>query len=236
MIVATTGGVAARLPCPTGPALVDQLLTTVPTGPEVWKPVGIKPRFVSIATDALIDNDRGQIVSYSNSGNTAVSIAQAGSTGFDSGYFVCIQNDGIGSVTITPDTSSIAGGPNFTLTALQGTCIFSNETDYFIRSTLNVANVNCTSTAAPAACGSANIGAVTVAAAATTKVVNTTAVGPNSRIEVQFDSGLGANLAVTCDTMISPPLVTARVTGVSFTITLTVPPDGIACYSYSIRN
>lgn len=95
---------------------------------------------------------------------------------------------------------------------------------------------NCLSIASPAVCGSASAGAFTVAAAATTKVVNTTAVGLNSQIIVQQDSSLGLRLAVTCNTTVNPWIVTARVPGTSFTLTTTAPVTDPACFNFEIIN
>jgi hypothetical protein len=95
----------------------------------------------------------------------------------------------------------------------------------------------CISIASPAVCGSAAAGSVDIAAAATTIVVNTTAVTANSQIFVLYDSSLGTRLGVTCNTT-EPALygVTARTPGTSFTITATAPTINSACFSYFIIN
>lgn len=95
----------------------------------------------------------------------------------------------------------------------------------------------CVSIASPAVCGSSQGGFVTIAAAATTKVVNTTSVTANSQISLTFDSSLGTKLAVTCNTTLAPPYITARTAGVSFTITTAAAPTtNPACYSYTVVN
>lgn len=98
-------------------------------------------------------------------------------------------------------------------------------------------NSNCTSSAAPAVCGSAAAGSVVVAAAGTVVQVNTTAVTANSQIFVMYDSSLGTKLSVTCN-VTEPALygVTARTGGSSFTITSTSPTANPACFSYFIVN
>lgn len=100
---------------------------------------------------------------------------------------------------------------------------------------------NCSSSASPAVCGSASAGSFVIAAAGTTVTVNTTAVTANSQIEIQPDESLGTKLSVTCNTLISAvisPVITARVAGTSFTVT--IPGTGLvtnpACYSYTITN
>ena len=97
----------------------------------------------------------------------------------------------------------------------------------------------CASSASPAVCGSAAAGFFTIAAAAGTVTVNTTAVTANSVIGVAEDFSLGTALSVTCNTATAPGFsaVTARTPGVSFTFAVTnapsVNPD---CFSYFIIN
>lgn len=100
------------------------------------------------------------------------------------------------------------------------------------------AGPDCNSKVSPAVCTSAGTGSVVVAAAATTVVVNTTAAGPGTHIFVQEDSSLGTLLGVTCNTTpaTAPPTISARVTGVSFTITTTAPTTNPRCFSYYIFN
>lgn len=96
---------------------------------------------------------------------------------------------------------------------------------------------NCSSSASPAVCAAASAGSVVVAATATSVVVNTTAVSANSQIFVNFDSSLGTKLGVTCNTTTALPYVTARSTGVSFTLGIAVGPvTDPACYSYLVVN
>lgn len=98
---------------------------------------------------------------------------------------------------------------------------------------------NCSSSAAPAVCGSAASGSVVIAASGTAVTVNTTAVTANSQIYLQEDESLGTKLGVTCNTGIlaNPPAITARTAGTSFAIGittgLTVNP---VCFSYTIVN
>jgi hypothetical protein len=105
---------------------------------------------------------------------------------------------------------------------------------------LNTAT-NCSSSAAPAVCGSASAGSFVVAAAATTVTVNTTAVTANSQILLQEDQSLGAKLSVTCNTqsilVLGPPVITARSAGTSFSVAIVVAPTtNPMCVSYTISN
>lgn len=98
---------------------------------------------------------------------------------------------------------------------------------------------NCSSSAAPAVCGSSVAGSFTIVAAGTSVTVNTTAVTANSQIFIQEDETLGTKLSVTCNTGIlaNPPAITARTAGTSFAVGITA---GLAvnpvCFSYSIVN
>jgi len=60
-------------------------------------------------TYALVTGDRGKVVTFSNAASIAVSINQAGTTGFEAGWLTIVKNIGDGTVTITPTTSTIDG-------------------------------------------------------------------------------------------------------------------------------
>ncbi len=84
-------------------------------------------------TYAILNADCGKLVTLSNGSAIAVSIAQAGSGGnFASGWFADVQNTGVGTVTVTPTTSTINGGATLTLLTGQGVRIVSNGTNYLI--------------------------------------------------------------------------------------------------------
>lgn len=97
---------------------------------------------------------------------------------------------------------------------------------------------NCSSAASPAVCGNKPSGSVVVADAATTVVVNTTAVTANSQILLTPDQSLGTKLGVTCNTTYTTAVVSARTAGTSFTITISADPAGAnpVCLSYQIVN
>jgi hypothetical protein len=84
------------------------------------------------STYAILDSDRGKLVTISYATAQATSIAQAGSGGsFLSGWFCDVENTGVGPVTITPTTSTIDGAASVALTTNQGVRIFSNGVNYF---------------------------------------------------------------------------------------------------------
>ena len=81
-------------------------------------------------TYALLSTDRGKHVTLSNAASIAVSIAQAGTTGFADGYFTYIEVIGVGAATITPTTSTINGAATLVLDSGMSAILFSDGTNY----------------------------------------------------------------------------------------------------------
>jgi hypothetical protein len=80
---------------------------------------------------AIKDSDRGTLVKLGNAAAVAVSLPQAGASDlFGPGWFCDIVNDGVGTVTITPATSTIDGLATLPLTQYQGCRIVSDGTNY----------------------------------------------------------------------------------------------------------
>ncbi len=95
----------------------------------------ITRRLNSTTTDALVSTDCGNLVAESNASSIAVSIAQAGTTGFAAGTYFEVCNIGVGTATITPTTSTIGGASTYALpggTAAAPVCagIQSDGTNY----------------------------------------------------------------------------------------------------------
>lgn len=158
---------------------------------------------------------------YTTSGTTINEFINTGSLTGQTSFVWTNQALSGGTVPNEP-----AGGPTMLMPGDQG---FSAD-----RYTING---NCSSSAAPAACGTSASGSVVVAAAATTVTVNTTAVTANSQIQLTFDSSLGTKLGVTCNTTPVQPTVSARTAGTSFAITVpSAPVTNPACFSYTIMN
>jgi hypothetical protein len=91
--------------------------------------------------------------------------------------------------------------------------------------------------ASPLNCQSAGSGIVSVAAGATTAVINTAAVAPGARIFLTQDSSTttGTLLGVTCNTTADDSWVSAKSNGLSFTITVaSAPTTNPACYMFQI--
>ncbi len=83
------------------------------------------------ATYALLAGDCGKSVLGTRAGVMAWSIAQAGSAGFPAGYFVDLQNDGTGTLTLTPATSTVDSISTLTLQPGQGVRLISDGANYF---------------------------------------------------------------------------------------------------------
>lgn len=82
-------------------------------------------------TYTMLDGDRGKLVTHSNAAATAYTLPSAAGAGFDSGWYVDVENRGAGTVTITPTTSTVDGAASLALTTNQGVRLFSDGTNYF---------------------------------------------------------------------------------------------------------
>jgi hypothetical protein len=82
-------------------------------------------------TYTVLTGDRYKLVTFSNASPVAVTLPQAGSTGFGNSFEFEAKNIGVGTVTITPTTSTIDGAATITLTTGQSVRIYSDGTNYF---------------------------------------------------------------------------------------------------------
>lgn len=82
-------------------------------------------------TYTVVTGDRNKLVTFNNASVIAVTLPQAGSTGFTANWKAKFMNLGAGIVTITPTTSTIDGASSLTLYQNQGIEIFSDGTNYF---------------------------------------------------------------------------------------------------------
>lgn len=88
-------------------------------------------RVVTGTTDVLMNSDQEYVVTYSNASAIAASLAQAGTAGaFLDSWAVYVKNKGVGTLTITPATSTINGAATLVLAANQGAFIWSDGTNY----------------------------------------------------------------------------------------------------------
>lgn len=82
------------------------------------------------ASYAIVSTDMGKTVTQTRSSAMADTIAQAGTTGFESGKSFTLINYGAGTLTLTPSTSTVNGAATLVLTAQQGAYITSDGTNY----------------------------------------------------------------------------------------------------------
>ena len=125
---------------------------------------------------AIVTGDCGKLVNLSNGANQVPTIAQAGSAGFASGYYVNVCNQGAGTQTITPTTSTIGGAATYVLpagTAAAPICvgIVSDGTNY------QVVPEFTRSAAITIASGTSALGTGAITSATCATVVTTAATG-----------------------------------------------------------
>lgn len=77
--------------------------------------------------------DRGKQISMTNASAMAVTLPQAGSSGYGSSFYFCLTAAGGGAVTITPTTSTINGAATLVLMTGESACVTSDNTNYFAR-------------------------------------------------------------------------------------------------------
>ncbi len=77
------------------------------------------------------NTDCGKLVKHSNGSAIAASLPHANTTTFRAGWFMDVSNAGVGTVTITPVTSTIDGLATLALLTSEGVRIVSNGTNYF---------------------------------------------------------------------------------------------------------
>ena len=81
-------------------------------------------------TYTMVEEDAGRLLTLSNASAIAVTLPQAGTTGFENGSWFLLKNIGAGTVTVTPTTSTIDGGATLVLLSGQWASIHSDGTNY----------------------------------------------------------------------------------------------------------
>lgn len=99
---------------------LNDLVASWQQAPQVNAQVG--------TTYTFLASDYGQLVTFSNAGTVAVILPQA--TGSFSPWNVMVKNRGAGTVTITPQTSTINGSSTLVLTTGQTSMIISDSVNY----------------------------------------------------------------------------------------------------------
>ena len=80
-------------------------------------------------TYTIVTGDRSKYVTFNNALAVAVTLPVAGGT-FPDGWYTFVQNIGVGTVTITPTTSTINGSATLILTTNQSAIVVSDGTNY----------------------------------------------------------------------------------------------------------
>lgn len=130
----------SQVRAPSGTASVTQFLTCVPSSTCAFSQGGVVPNPQTGTTYTVATTDRLKYVTFSNGSAIAVTLPQAGTSGFANNYAFVACDIGAGTATITPTTSTISSsnGSSYTAAAatlalITGQCawIYSNNTDYF---------------------------------------------------------------------------------------------------------
>lgn len=90
-------------------------------------------RAVTGTTDTILSTDAAKLVTYNNASAVAVALPQATGS-FAAGFALDVQNLGVGTVTITPTTSTINGASTLTINTNRGCSIVSDGTNYQVSS------------------------------------------------------------------------------------------------------
>lgn len=141
--VGGASGVGTRLAGPTSPNGVPLNLTSTPSGgaatAQAWLPGGVPINAQTGTTYTVLITDRGSLVTYNNAGAVAVTLPQAGTSGFSNNFVTLNCNKGPGTATITPTTSTFtiltgaaftSGNTTLALTAGQCAWIYSDNANY----------------------------------------------------------------------------------------------------------
>jgi hypothetical protein len=129
---------------PTTPNSVPQFFTETPSSGAAVAPIfqlaGVPTNAQGGTSYTFAATDRASYVTFSNASAIAVTLPQAGSSGFGSNFVVVACDIGAGTATITPTTSTISytTGSTYTSAASSlalstGNCawIYSDNTNYF---------------------------------------------------------------------------------------------------------
>lgn len=128
---------------------------------------------------AIVTGDFSKLVNLSNAANQVPTIAQAGSAGFLTGWYTQVCNQGAGTQTITPATSTIGGAATFVLpagSAASPKCaaIVSDGTNYQVAPDFLRMGAGVETAAAIALSGA---GGLTTTVASGTSALGTSAIG-----------------------------------------------------------
>ena len=99
---------------------------------NTYSGIGIGGVNAQTGTSYIIQtSDLNKLVTISNAAAVAVTLPSAMTAGFGNPFAFWIENTGVGTVTITPTTSTIDRAASLALNQNQGVMIFSDGTNYF---------------------------------------------------------------------------------------------------------
>lgn len=137
--------------------LVEKTSAGVNTIP-VPLPAGITPNAQTGTSYTVVATDRTKYLTFSNAAAIAVTLPQAGTTGFNNNFAFIACDIGAGTTTITPTTSTISftNGSAYTsaaasMTLATGQCgrIYSDNSNYFAERLQSGGTVNSIATTSP---------------------------------------------------------------------------------------
>ncbi len=158
-------------------------------------------------TYTVVSGDATQLLTLSNASAVAVTLPQATGS-FAAGWYADVRNKGVGDVTITPTTSTIAGGATLVLKQHQGVRIVSDGTHWQITS-LSVTNLAASGPGGvvgtlPAANGGTGITSLGTGVA----TFLGTPSSANLAATLTDETGSGAAVFATSPTLVTPVLGT----------------------------
>lgn len=131
IIIGDSGGLWTSLGGPTSAS--ERCFNSTGTGtasnPPYWGPCSnVKANTGTTYTVLLGDNRK--LLTFSNAASIAVTLPQATTAGFASGFYFYAKAIGAGVTTITPTTSTISGAASLALAQNEGVIVWSNGTNY----------------------------------------------------------------------------------------------------------
>jgi hypothetical protein len=102
---------------------------------ELDSSIGYNPQLANSYT--VLTGDCGKLVSFSNLSSVAVTLPQAGSTGFEAGWNAVLTNYGPGTVTVTPTVSTIGGATTLSLPSGFGAQVVSDGSNWQVSGNLS---------------------------------------------------------------------------------------------------
>jgi hypothetical protein len=179
----------------------------------------------------VVSADRAKLITFSST--SAVTLPQAGTTGFPNGFYVDIESRGTGGVSITPTTSTVDGFASFTVLQNQGVRLVSDGTNWYtLRGSSSGTYVVLTATASLTA---GQVVKVDTANANSAVIATTTDTGAGIPIGFVINSPgvAGAAQIITSGIITSPVLGTGTCSIGNFVLVDTTTNGRVKCGAYA---